>query len=83
MFMVYFIECDTGTAKYIKIGSSENPERRLEELQASNPLPLRLLGTRDGGRKEEMVYHSLFWHLHVRGEWFRPNEVLLRHARSI
>jgi len=58
----------------IKVGRSDNPERRLHQLQTGCPYTLRLILTlKDGGRHERYVHESMD-HLRTRhlngGEWF-------------
>jgi hypothetical protein len=72
---VYFIQQgDTGP---IKIGTSRDVKKRLSALQASSPVPLRLLRTIHGERSREQNLHGQFKHLRMTGEWFRPEPDLL------
>ena len=56
----------------IKLGISENPERRLKELQIGNDCELELLAYREAANrfKDEKAIHNKHQHLRVRGEWF-------------
>lgn len=56
----------------IKLGISENPERRLKELQIGNDCELEMLAYREAGNrfKDEKAIHDRHQHLRVRGEWF-------------
>ena len=56
----------------IKLGISENPERRLKELQTGNDCELELLAYREAANrfKDEKAIHNRHQHLRVRGEWF-------------
>ena len=56
----------------IKLGISENPERRLKELQTGNDCELELLAYREAANrfKDEKAIHDKHQHLRVRGEWF-------------
>lgn len=56
----------------IKLGISENPERRLKELQIGNDCELELLAYREAANrfKDEKAIHDKYQHLRVRGEWF-------------
>ena len=58
----------------IKLGISENPERRLKELQIGNDCELELLAYREAANrfKDEKAIHDKHQHLRVRGEWFAP-----------
>lgn len=68
---VYIIKADT----FVKIGFSENPEKRLSEMQTGSPHELELLakfpyGTRPEAAAKEKEMHLLFSTWHHRGEWF-------------
>ena len=56
----------------IKLGISENPERRLKELQIGNDCELELLAYREAANrfKDEKAIHNKYQNLRVRGEWF-------------
>ena len=56
----------------IKLGISQNPERRLKELQIGNDCELELLAYREAANrfKDEKAIHNRHQHLRVRGEWF-------------
>ena len=62
--LVYFIS--DGTA--IKIGISNNPNKRLLELQTGNPNELKLIGTSHILVENDL--HELFIHRKLRNEWF-------------
>jgi len=70
----YFMQMGDGP---IKIGISAWPKTRQRELQTGAPYQLTLLGSIKGGRCAERYLHQAFSHLHLRGEWFTPNELLL------
>lgn len=72
---VYFIE-GMGT-NLIKIGTSENPERRLKELQYSSPSKLRLITKIRGDTSKEAELHCKFAKYRKHGEWFEKNVELL------
>lgn len=55
---------------FCKIGYSENPKRRIRELQCANPLPVELVGITPGSREAEAKWHAKFRDRHVRNEWF-------------
>lgn len=72
---VYFIQA--GTDGPIKIGRSENPNKRLGELATGCWLDLRLiLVLRDGGL--ESWLHLRFGRHFIAREWFRSSEEILR-----
>ena|SRR3990167_7127718 len=74
---VYFIRV-RGT-NIVKIGSSEHPFDRIQQLQVGSPHELELLGTCDSPSDEfsdsdgmsEKYYHRRFRNRRIRGEWFR------------
>ena len=72
---IYFIEAE-GTGM-VKIGYTAQPPRsRLSGLQVGNPYLLRLLGVIPGNEQDELSQHSIYSHLHVRGDWFRAEAEL-------
>ncbi|WP_331758636.1 GIY-YIG nuclease family protein [Streptomyces sp. NBC_01547] len=54
----------------VKIGWTNNPSRRLADLQSGSPLALRLLATCEGDARLESALHGHFADRRVRGEWF-------------
>lgn len=78
--VIYFVQAGPGGS--IKIGTTSDLDRRLRELQTGNPVSLILLGTIPGSREEEHVVQSMFKHLQMEGEWFRPGEDLLAFIRD-
>lgn len=78
---VYFIEAGDGGP--IKIGLSLDVAARLVTLQASNPLPLRLLATMPGDHGIERELHRRFKGERLNGEWFRGDGEVRRFALSI
>lgn len=64
--LTYFIGGDIGA---IKIGRSINLALRLKDIQACSPIPIRVLATRPGGKRERL-YHALFAAHRLHGEWF-------------
>jgi hypothetical protein len=66
---IYFIGNRTdGT---VKIGISNNPEKRFKTLQTGNADDLTILALIPGNEQTERALHRRFDHLHVRGEWFQ------------
>lgn len=72
---VYFIRAET-TGR-VKIGWSNNPEKRLRGLQTGSAERLSLLRLTPGGVAEEAAFHKLFDHLWVDGEWFNYCDEML------
>jgi hypothetical protein len=70
---VYFIE---DNIERIKIGLSNNPEKRLGELQTGSSNTLRLIGSIPGGRHLEAKLHFDFSHLQLKDEWFHATKEL-------
>jgi hypothetical protein len=60
------------TTRRIKLGISQNPERRLKELQIGNDCELELVAFRKAENrfKDEKALHRENAPLRVRGEWF-------------
>ena len=57
----------------IKIGVSDNPKRRIKDIQTSNPLPVHLIRTFEAGRDaylHEGYFHKLYKEFKTGGEWF-------------
>jgi hypothetical protein len=76
--VVYFVRA--GAA--VKIGRTANLAARLRGLATGSAVPLEVLAAVPGGREREVREHRLWRHLHVRGEWFRADEALVRYARA-
>jgi len=67
--VVYIIEHPHG---FFKIGLSQHPLRRLDEIQGSTPYRIELIafkGFRNAELAEEIL-HEYFSESHIRGEWF-------------
>lgn len=57
----------------IKIGVSDNPKRRIKDIQTSNPLPIHLIRTFEAGQDayiHEGYFHKLYKEFSTGGEWF-------------
>jgi hypothetical protein len=73
---LYFIS----SGKYTKIGISDNPKRRLKQLQTGNPDKLILIdhvntGSSDEAARVEDMLHKFYSHKRVRGEWFKGIDI--------
>lgn len=66
--LVYCIQAVNGGP--IKIGASENPDKRLKELQTGHPHSLAIIGTFPGGYRLEGQLHRYFADERTYGEWF-------------
>jgi hypothetical protein len=74
--MIYCFQSIHGGS--IKIGFSNNIERRRAELESHYGQPLALLAVMEGGRDEERSIHLRFDHLRIgRSEQFRPAPELM------
>lgn len=65
--VVYFIGPDEGP---IKIGTSQDVQRRLYKLQTASPKPLRILAMVRGNAALEAKLHTRFKRCRIKGEWF-------------
>jgi len=54
----------------VKIGVSDDPEKRLSDLQTGSPVPLVLLWQVHGGQRLEAMLHERFATYRTHGEWF-------------
>lgn len=70
--MIYLIECKH--TKSYKIGYSNNPHKRLTELQTGNAYFLNILATIEGSIKDEKLLHNKFNKYKLKGEWFKCND---------
>lgn len=71
---VYFIQA--GDDGPVKIGYSLNVAKRVVSLQSGNPIPLKVLAVTPGGPDIEGLFHALFSHDRLNGEWFRWSDLL-------
>ena len=60
---------------YLKIGKSENPQRRLKELQTGSPTTLTLLHSIEGDFESEL--HQKFREFNLNGEWFEWHDDII------
>lgn len=68
---IYFIGESLKVGKFIKIGVSNHPERRLRQLQAGSPVTLKILATGPGGYTAEGIWHLKYVRFRQHNEWFR------------
>jgi len=78
--LVYFVEAGMGGP--IKIGWTQDIERRIGELQTANAHKLTLLGTVPGTMDREAALHARFSHLRLEAEWFRNSEEIHEFLRE-
>ena len=72
---VYFIR--NSESGHIKIGTSEDPEGRLGQLQSAHSAALELIAVVSGDASHEAIIHEWLSDYRIRGEWFRPEADLL------
>ncbi|ESQ10959.1 MAG: GIY-YIG nuclease family protein [Thiohalocapsa sp. PB-PSB1] len=71
---VYFIEA-IGLDR-VKIGYSDNPEKRLKQLSTGSPVSLSIYARVPGNQVMEKEIYQRFLHLRVENEWFHfTNEI--------
>lgn len=75
--VVYFIQSIEGNG-LIKIGFSNNPLRRLKEIQRHSPIELRIVAMVNGNRELEAELHNRFSKYRKYGEWFEPSQEILQ-----
>lgn len=54
----------------VKIGRSNTPKQRLQDLQSGSPVPLAILWQAEGGAALERHLHNHFAARRLHGEWF-------------
>lgn len=79
---VYFMK-PVGMDGPIKIGCSNIPALRLEELAVWSPFPLEIIATTPGRQSDERFLHGCFAYCHLHREWFQPSPLLLETINSI
>jgi hypothetical protein len=72
---VYFVR-PVGELGPVKIGCSANVERRRAQLQTEADKRLEIVAAAPGSMDDERRIHSLFWHDHIRREWFNWSPIL-------
>lgn len=72
--MVYLIKCTVNNV--CKIGFSDNPKDRLQQLQTSYPHKLELTSIIDGDISIERHIHEYFKEFNTHGEWFMYNQLI-------
>jgi hypothetical protein len=78
---VYFAQCGVGGP--VKIGFTNNIERRISTLQSGCPIPLRVIGVIvRAGEIDESILHDHFEDCRMHGEWFWPSPGLLDFVRD-
>lgn len=78
--MIYFIHDRLSHA--VKIGTADDPQKRLRLLQCGCPNPLELLAVLPGDRHDEEELHHRWRAVRLGGEWFRATDELMEFIRS-
>lgn len=78
---VYFVQ--SGEGGPIKIGWSQDVERRILQLQTANAHRLHLIGRVPGRMEDEAAMHAKFAHLRMEGEWFRDHSEIREYLRQV
>lgn len=78
---MYFIQGENGGP--IKIGVTDNIDKRLKQMQTGNPEKLILLHLTYGGRNLEEELHLKFSQYLYRGEWFNPAKEILEYIEEL
>ena len=78
--LVYFIEA-IGVDR-IKIGYSDNPDKRLKQLLTGSPLTLELRATMPGSLTTERELHQRFAHLRIENEWFQYTDEIRQYISA-
>lgn len=78
--IIYFIKSENGL---LKIGITNNIERRFDAFIKFSPCKLILLKTIHGSLFEEKHLHQQFSHLRQHGEWFKLTDELLNYINSL
>ena len=79
--MIYFIR----SGDWVKIGRSNNPEKRLQELQTSNPIKLHIMFRMDAPNHYEALIHEHLREYRGVREWFefKPVKAFLQSGHHL
>ena len=77
--MLYFFGQNVRPGEYgpIKIGVSSDPRVRLRQVQTGSPHEVWIMGVWPDCPYTEEEIHQMFADYRMRGEWFRPTQVLI------
>jgi len=72
---VYLISCGDNNVRPTKVGVSDDPYKRIKELQTGNPRQLKIefiieCSDREHAFHLEKTIHEVLFKRHLRGEWF-------------
>jgi len=76
---VYIIQSGGATNMPIKIGMSDNPDKRIKQLQTGNPELLRIIAiieckSREHASLVEKTFHREMTDKNILNEWFSPKK---------
>lgn len=76
--MIYFAEMIDHDESPIKIGVSDDPQKRIRQQQTGNPYILEVIATMPGDKETERELHQKFskWRCLGGEEWFDRNPEL-------
>ncbi len=76
--MIYFVRA----GEFIKIGYSNSPWSRFDNLQTANPDLLEMIAISPGDYAMESELFSVFSEYHYRGEWFHNGSRIQEYCRA-
>lgn len=79
---IYCIQIRDGAGCPIKIGITNNVEKRIKNLLTHLPYEVELLASWAGNVRDEQAVHALFAEQRIVREWFRPDAELLNYIAS-
>jgi len=79
--MIYFIQ--QGIDGPIKIGTTDDINKRIATLQTGSPHKLRLIGVIEGDQEKERQLHNFFSAYRLTGEWFAPDKMMFDYIFSV
>jgi len=77
--MIYFIRFNG----FVKIGFSNNPNKRIASLQVGLPIEVEVLNISKGSRADEKSLHKLFINSKAKGEWFEFTDDIKEYIKSL
>lgn len=68
--MIYVLRIQNQKKGFFKVGKSDDPSKRMPDIQTNSPFKLSLVSLKLGGLKEEKALHKLLKTNQTNGEWF-------------
>lgn len=65
-----FVYCIGEAGRQVKVGYSNNPKRRLDNIRVASPIEVQMIALVPGSIDDERDMHDKISHLRIRGEWF-------------